>query len=90
MLWDLMHILFVGVANDVAGSAMFLLCSMKFWGDVATNTQLQRAHKEFSHWCSKHGLPCCMEAFDTNSLGFGSKSYPKLTTKAANVKVVIY
>ena len=45
MLWDSMHNIFLGIGQDILGSGLQLLCSIKYFGDFSTQEQLKVAHR---------------------------------------------
>eukprot|EP00969_Alexandrium_andersonii_P373661 15484547-Alexandrium_andersonii.AAC.1 len=91
MLADLMHVLYIGCANDACGSAMFILCKLHYFSASRDDpTQLRKAHACLREWCRDNRVQCDIGAFDPLALGFGSKSFPYLETKAANLKVIVF
>ena len=64
LLWDAMHNIYIGVGRDVAGSALDLLCSEQYYGNLSPSDQLKMAHAAFRGGCRRHGVPCGVPLFE--------------------------
>ena len=90
MLFDVMHIMYLGCCNDACGSAMYLLVRMRFFANSAVEaTQLRQAHVCLRAFCRRKRVKCDVGAFDPLGLGFGKRSFPYLDAKAATLKVIV-
>ena len=89
--WDVMHIVHLGIAADLVGSALVELSLSGSYGVGDLDERLKRAFLKFQSWCRCNGVPNSCEPFSRASLAYrSSKQYPQLQAKAYNTKVVLF
>jgi len=92
---DPLHIFRLGVARNLCGSAVVLLCLKGFFDDaddsVAIDNRLSRAWSHFSLWCDTHSVsPASMRGFTKEKLHYKtSNSFPWVGCKGADTILLL-
>jgi hypothetical protein len=92
-LFDMMHVVHLGVAKDACAQVMHDLCVFGYEGEGTLEIQLLRLWLRYKRWCRAHGIPHSKRKFSPNVIGVStSLSFPELNgrTKAAHVKPLIH
>lgn len=89
--YDLMHVVFLGLALHLVGSCIMDLAERGFWAGPNLRSQLVRAWLDLRAWVRRHGLQCSQSRFTPGSLGRGSKksAYAEIKSKAHNCRVMV-
>ncbi len=93
MLWDSMHNIFLGIGQDILGSGLQLLCSIKYFGDFSTPEQLKVAHRALREFYKRRHVQCGVAMFDQHTAHHmdGNKWYPSVEfSKAHHSKLVLF
>ena len=97
LLLDWMHLVPLGCALKVGGSALLTLAEEGRWGTpagkwtVRMNIRLKRAYTDFMDWTSKHNVHHSQKLFTcaTLSCSEGVSSFPEMKAKAHNSIAII-
>jgi len=89
-LFDIMHLLYLGVLEEFCGSALFSMALDISLGTTALlNSALRGLWHECKNWCREHHIRHTIKKFSTSLLGWEDAStFPSLEhrVKAANIK----
>jgi hypothetical protein len=90
---DIMHCIFQGFGQRVAGSVIVQLLLEGGWGYTAgqaPNIALRRAWHDFKFWCSTQKVVASQTTFTRSRLSWNSRSeYPDMKGKAWNCRCVL-
>ena len=99
LLWDMMHVLFLGIGPDLCGSAMLLLVVTNYFSNSNNvDDHLALMHQRFKVWRTKHRVHVYVDKFTHKKLKCPQersrcnqyKGWPELDCKAAHVKCTIF
>jgi hypothetical protein len=93
LLWDSMHNIYLGVAQDILGSGLQLLCDLKYFEEAPTERQLKVAHASVRAFCQQRGLQCGIPLLDQHNTSHmtGNVWYPTVElSKAAHAKLLLF
>ena len=92
--FDLLHVLYLGLAADLVASMMVLLCE-QWYPDLLLERALKLLFLDYKHtWCKQNKVPCNIEPFSLTSISLESNQlsiFPALSSrfKAAKVRNLI-
>lgn len=90
VLFDIMHVLHLGVLRQFAGSCVVLLAQHPMYGDGSEDWKLTKMFENWKAWCKRAQVVTGVRKFTKSRLHWGGEAYPELHTKASNMKRIIY
>jgi hypothetical protein len=92
VLFDLMHVVHLGLLKTLLGGVLVLLCSHTLFfggGDLAAN--LAAAFTDWRRWCRRNGITTSVRKFTPGRLNRkAATNWPNLSVKASNGKRILW
>lgn len=86
---DLMHVLYLGVAQDVCASILASLVDRGRFGTLDRETGLLFAHAEFVAFSKSHGYDPWLDKLTPVTMKWSAREFPELPGKAADAKWMV-
>lgn len=92
VLFDLMHVMHLGLLKDVLGAAIVLLCEHPyFYGQQNLEKNLDAAYGSWRSWCQHNHITTSVRRFTPSRLHrLAASDFPCLSVKASNAKRVLW
>ena len=91
IVFDLLHILHLGLLRDLAGTAIKLMTkkASNFYAGSTINKRLHQFTLDLKAWCGEHGIHLSITKIQKPTLGWTANSCPVLKAKGADTLAII-